>query len=473
MSKHAALRAEIIHLSSAILQQKQLLVEMQNNLQTLREQLESAVYPVLTLPAEITSEIFGHCMPGTNFQNVMKVMEAPTLFTHVCRAWRQVAICTPMLWTRIEVSALHSWPAAKAWVERARNLPLHLRVRGLVDDFALADILRPHHGHIRRLELHIDINGLQTLSSLGHCMVQQLHILTPTEPRWSNEAGLDRIKLFDSAPLLQSVYMHGAAPSWVVLPWQQLFRFEASYNTLAECMTILRLMSSLSECTLWVQFAGEEPNLGFLSHPQLQHLTLKSWKVDEDAGADLLLRHLTLPALQSLTIRDAASSLDKNAFHAFLQRSAPPLKTLLLYPQVRGNQSGLDLVLSPPLTLLEITVLTLSNPSLGFLTAFFESLRRRSDFFPELQELTLVCRRLTQDREIPSASEIVSMAGTSITSRADLVGCARLLSFRVIANESRSFYKESIFGFGPMLLFNKLKASGMEIHLGTEASSVM
>ncbi|KAJ7249720.1 hypothetical protein B0H12DRAFT_1019546, partial [Mycena haematopus] len=61
-------------------------------------QLDSVVYPVLTLPPEITSEIFCHCLPTERQSDIVNPKEAPLVLTQVCGLWRNIAISTPELW---------------------------------------------------------------------------------------------------------------------------------------------------------------------------------------------------------------------------------------------------------------------------------------------------------------------------------------------------------------------------------------
>ncbi|KAJ6561438.1 hypothetical protein DFH09DRAFT_864274, partial [Mycena vulgaris] len=67
--------------------------------------------PVLTLPSEITAEIFLQCLPDTDVLGEDPVCEmaeelesnAPVLLMGVCRAWRDIALATPMLWSTLHV----------------------------------------------------------------------------------------------------------------------------------------------------------------------------------------------------------------------------------------------------------------------------------------------------------------------------------------------------------------------------------
>ncbi|KAJ6560392.1 hypothetical protein B0H19DRAFT_1147508 [Mycena capillaripes] len=131
MSNAATLRAQISDLTSEIPRQQQLL---EARLRDLQKQLDSTTYPVLTLPLEITSEIFLHCLPTKRASDVMNVQEAPLLLTHVCRAWREVAISTPALWTTFDIDVSYYLPCwseiAETWFKRTRRCALFVKICG-------------------------------------------------------------------------------------------------------------------------------------------------------------------------------------------------------------------------------------------------------------------------------------------------------------------------------------------------------
>ncbi|KAJ6554425.1 hypothetical protein B0H19DRAFT_868891, partial [Mycena capillaripes] len=53
-------------------------------------------YPILTLPTEITVEIFTHCLPDEPC--VPRTDTAPLLLGRICRTWREISLATPELW---------------------------------------------------------------------------------------------------------------------------------------------------------------------------------------------------------------------------------------------------------------------------------------------------------------------------------------------------------------------------------------
>ncbi|KAL0070039.1 hypothetical protein AAF712_002936 [Marasmius tenuissimus] len=102
--------------------------------------------PFRRFPADIWGEIFTHCLP-TNKLNVAvcTVKEAPLLLTTVCRAWREIALNTPRLWSSIHIffatpsSSATGIPhtpeqqagifqGIKLWLDRSGSRPLTLSV---------------------------------------------------------------------------------------------------------------------------------------------------------------------------------------------------------------------------------------------------------------------------------------------------------------------------------------------------------
>ncbi|KAK1221269.1 hypothetical protein PQX77_015929 [Marasmius sp. AFHP31] len=132
-------------------------------LQTQRDELQQFVdshralaAPFRRLPADIWGEIFVHCLP-TNRLNlaVCTVKEAPLLFTTVCRAWKEVALNTPRLWSSLHILASGSPTPSEIdcprrqlqekilrgielWLNRSGSRPLTLSVymveSGLTDE---------------------------------------------------------------------------------------------------------------------------------------------------------------------------------------------------------------------------------------------------------------------------------------------------------------------------------------------------
>ncbi|KAJ6629807.1 hypothetical protein B0H10DRAFT_1630861, partial [Mycena sp. CBHHK59/15] len=70
---------------------------LQSERKELVEKLDSVVYPVLTAPSEIISEIYLACLPS-NRRIRASAKKAPLLLAQICSQWRATALSTCGLW---------------------------------------------------------------------------------------------------------------------------------------------------------------------------------------------------------------------------------------------------------------------------------------------------------------------------------------------------------------------------------------
>ncbi|KAF8213946.1 hypothetical protein K438DRAFT_1564130, partial [Mycena galopus ATCC 62051] len=96
----ARLRKRLAELDAQICEQRRALDELEQTRSDVECELHAtARFPVLTLPIEITTEIFLSCIVVFGpFSIPHYSTPLPILLTRVCRGWRDVAIITPMLW---------------------------------------------------------------------------------------------------------------------------------------------------------------------------------------------------------------------------------------------------------------------------------------------------------------------------------------------------------------------------------------
>ncbi|KAJ6505285.1 hypothetical protein C8R45DRAFT_753118, partial [Mycena sanguinolenta] len=82
-------------LNANISHHESILQELKQQRSTILTELNLVAYPVLTLPPEITAEIFKWCI-DTRLRPLPSV--ASLLLTRICRDWRALAFSTPALW---------------------------------------------------------------------------------------------------------------------------------------------------------------------------------------------------------------------------------------------------------------------------------------------------------------------------------------------------------------------------------------
>ncbi|KAJ6560449.1 hypothetical protein B0H19DRAFT_1147755 [Mycena capillaripes] len=430
-------------------------------------QNDSTIHPILTLPPEITSEIFVHCLPtpAERERDVVNTAEAPLLLTHICREWRQIAISTPALWTTFEavdaISISQLAEITNTWFERAGECPVSAEIDLTRDhDLIIVEILQRHSTKMCSLELELGENlERMDLRFRGFVRLRQLSIRSF---EWDVEDFL--VNIFTNAPLLQEVSLSGISPFFVALPWQQFTKFTGDKYTVTHCVEALRLMPHLSECA-FSTFATDRTDLE-VSHPNIQHLTMFGssyttfWGLPIDSGDVLEL--LTLPALRMLEMRGV--SFSHAAIDNFLLRSSPPLQKLSVRP-LKKSVGGTQLLLSPAFTTLRLTDLEVYYPAKSFISSFFNLFSGDAHFLPQLRKLSFLGCRAAEDEA--ALLDIISVAGAPISARRQLEGCVQLQSFRVEA-AFPGFYLESMFRPEVLQPFKDLKALGMEIYIGTD-----
>ncbi|KAF8879172.1 hypothetical protein CPB85DRAFT_1207272, partial [Mucidula mucida] len=66
---------------------------------------KSLIHPMRSLPYDVLSEIFSHCVPSWAMNErsatSLDLRTAPWTLTRVCFRWRHIALSSPNLWTYI------------------------------------------------------------------------------------------------------------------------------------------------------------------------------------------------------------------------------------------------------------------------------------------------------------------------------------------------------------------------------------
>ncbi|KAJ7772375.1 hypothetical protein B0H16DRAFT_1267312, partial [Mycena metata] len=82
-------------LDTQINHHESIIQELNQQRSAILSELSLVTYPVLTLPPEVTAEIFKWCL-DTDLRLFSGA--APLLLTRICRQWRALALSTPALW---------------------------------------------------------------------------------------------------------------------------------------------------------------------------------------------------------------------------------------------------------------------------------------------------------------------------------------------------------------------------------------
>ncbi|KAJ7629804.1 hypothetical protein DFH06DRAFT_710177 [Mycena polygramma] len=298
-------RARVAELQTQILHLERFLSELQIEQSKVQERLDLYRYPILTLPDEITSEIFMYILPPAPDFPYLTGRLSPTLLTRICRRWREIALGTPQLWRvlsfddrafvdddedelRLDARTL------PLWLERSRACPLYLKL-AYKNIWAnrLIEAVVPHRTRWQHLELHLETVD-HIFAYPNYPLLQHLEITI------EDDTG-GNVFLRD-APLLRTVVFNDTAALRVIVPWAQLTSLTLFYVYPSDCVPILSQAHNLVHCELDFFFDafGVEPRRD-IKLPYLESLVIKLTEFGKPPMTDFLPL-LIIPALRNLTI---------------------------------------------------------------------------------------------------------------------------------------------------------------------------
>ncbi|KAJ7644522.1 hypothetical protein FB45DRAFT_898113 [Roridomyces roridus] len=295
MSQGPRLRARLAGIARQIGALEAQIAVLRDEQEKVEEGLKTLVYPILTLPNQVTSEIF------IQYVDVgAKFMENPMTLTRVCWSWRKVAVCTPRLWIYFQ---RHSVKLLPLWLSRSGSLPFSLEMLSF-------GMKHRRHGELYRI--------ISKYSS--RCEMLDL-ILDHPPPSSELSRSFPRLKSFrfsafcnktttipvlHHAPSLRHVRLSGLSfENWqTALPWAQLTKLVINAD-LDVCREVVRCTSSLEDLEISADDTGSLLPSTPVFLPRLQRLSLPaspSTMYGEGYCGFEILRHLVLPGLQDLSI---------------------------------------------------------------------------------------------------------------------------------------------------------------------------
>ncbi|KDR77069.1 hypothetical protein GALMADRAFT_246253 [Galerina marginata CBS 339.88] len=364
------------------------------------EEHRALVSPLRHLPTDILQEIFVSCLPATH-NSTMCNDEAPTLLTHVCRAWRDIALATPQLWQSIHIPVPLNNPrhleadevvnedydafalgiATKCsnlvakWLERSGGCPVDISLDEKNTEFWKDNYCRTFIDAILDVSYrwrNVDIctsaedmdHFLATVQGSELPSLHSLSLSLTSDPfrssvKWTEEEGIL------NAPRLKEVSFIGVGGNFFKFPinWKYLTQLtiEDASTSVAGIGIMLRKCKNLVSCRLNVHTRGlradqlaefDKP----IILPSLKRLSIREWEDD--------LSHfftvLEAPYLQHLEYRRSQGwskectvlpLLKRSIIHTFITdgrllkpehlldilRGCPDLKSLSIRPSSTGN----------------------------------------------------------------------------------------------------------------------------------------
>ncbi|KAJ7123258.1 hypothetical protein C8R43DRAFT_1148085 [Mycena crocata] len=330
-SRRAMDRARIADIEAEISYLEQSIRALRIEQVQAQKRLGSYSYPILTLPNEITTEIFIAFLPVYSIPPQMHGLCSPMRLTRICRQWRDIVYTTPALWRAI--SLVVTTPTCdekdnnllQKWLARSCIYRLCINISG--DFWYESQCMRTLSSHRARWE-HLELSYVtyDILLYLRGPMPSLRHLDISFQDELSGAITVG------DAPLLCSVRLVSYVDN-VVLPWSQLTSLNLESVFPHECTVILKQTTLLVHCKLsFISYDDERDPQPDTELPFLESFVL----MKGDLLQKSYLYSLILPALATLQIPEG--DLEPNpigGLKSFLSKSGCTLRELY----ITGNRN--------------------------------------------------------------------------------------------------------------------------------------
>ncbi|KAJ6569353.1 hypothetical protein B0H19DRAFT_1373548 [Mycena capillaripes] len=322
--------------------------------------LKSIIFPVLTIPPEITAEIFVRYVDKPHGEALAEHGGGPLLLASVCKEWRHIALGLQSIWANI------------------REHLLDLNITTYDHGRALA-ALTPYSMQWRALSCNIGMRNSYAISDIrGH--IPFLRALAIT--LYDMNASQPPISAFSDAPNLRELTLvttyANSLPALITLPWEQLTRLDYNHRDIPQCMKLLSLTPHLEIFSVSAALSARE------SEPpasvRLDRLHTLHFKRYSTLG---LLDYVVLPSLKHLHI-DSVTQYSK--LTPFLARPGCSIVSISF-----GSTASSWLYVEAGL----VAAPTFTEVFIGSFVShrdLFSKLRTEPDFLPNLQTLSLTTK---------------------------------------------------------------------------------
>ncbi|KAF7332505.1 F-box domain-containing protein [Mycena kentingensis (nom. inval.)] len=386
------LELEIDRQEANLSAKRSLLCELQSKLAR-----RNPTFPILSLPPEITSEIFVHCLPEelapANYN------KAPFVLLRVCKAWNRVAMSTPALWTKVDLSRLdgRAIQTLECMSKRSGELLLDIRVNGYVPD-GFWPLFAENSNRVQFLDVDLSTDNFGCLSACFPVfpVLEYLQL--------EDYANDQTLHLFNNAPSLRSLHLKNVDLSYMPLPFGNITTLIADIYYIDEIMRVLQALPNLRVLRYEQSEDDEEIHREPVSvfHTGLREVYLCEPHQDQLS----VLRYLTLPNLDVLVFEQTAPDMKTMPLQRSLARAKPPLRRMGFRPgpDMRTlSIASMEMFFATP-GLAELELAYLDNDSLYEFCDKFTA--RTGSFLPEIRKLVLRCRYASPREAVKDEVEV-------------------------------------------------------------------
>ncbi|KAJ7207686.1 hypothetical protein C8J57DRAFT_1403219 [Mycena rebaudengoi] len=357
------------------------LLELAAERTRLEAELSSFDYPVLDLPAEITTHIFLQFLPCDSQPSSSS---APLLLTKICRQWRQIALATAPLWQSIAFGRVYWNHGCEnllyMWLHHSAGLPLFLSF-GCRSDVQTQRLIDASLIHCHQWQ-KITLSGRVTLDVPNLYFPLLRKVTLGTHLR--GISGTIRIQnaplLCDATTLVPDTHYN------VQLPLAQLTSLAVQTSgSSADCLPMLR---QCSDHLLHLSHTGDAQQMTAASAAISQpHITLESLESLAVRGSGIM-PHLTLPGLRHLILTVKFwTSLETSQVSRLLSRSLAHLERLSIKFEENGqpNLTEIQLLFQSVPTVTDFAITLPTDVELSRVVGCFSS----ADTLPAMENLTI------------------------------------------------------------------------------------
>ncbi|KAJ7617021.1 hypothetical protein FB45DRAFT_933293 [Roridomyces roridus] len=299
------------------------------SLSVLRAENQAILSPIRIIPPEVWADIFLWTLPPSYevSPSPRGFSQSPWVLTRVSSLWRQIAVSTPSLWTRIVISYSRgdawSLEAVKTQIQRARGLRIWFIPSRTLDpapQLEMFQLLVEQSPRWEEAVLGLTRPMLPAFTAIRD-RVPLLHRLWLQWDDDHTKADMNSVDAFRNAPLLRQLCVVEGFTTSIQFPIQQLTHYDLDVPTWMH-VRILSAATNLVQARImgdFTEYTGVP-----LVPPSLRRAYVASIEI---------IGLLTTPGLEELRDSDARSARSKSGpfIAALVERSSCPLRRFVVH----------------------------------------------------------------------------------------------------------------------------------------------
>ncbi|KAK7043194.1 hypothetical protein VNI00_008548 [Paramarasmius palmivorus] len=369
----------------------------QVELQTFVDEHLTLVPPIRQVPIDILRGIFLQCMPETGFP-ACRALEAPLVFTGVCRLWREVAISTPTLWNRMYIhlpaptpdgqpiterflAYLHLWrEGVMLWLRRSGTAPLVLSISSGYEIWGEEQVYHRFHADVvlQLLEYtsrwkSLSLNIPERIWRIVTALTADLPLLEALTVHYLPFDAKESYQNFMKTVLQRIPSLHklclSQLPDNLPIRWDRLTEVSLTDQDQAlrasqAIQILLFSCSSLRHFAAYLTETDVQPTFSPITLPRLQTLNIEvvsffvsppitpiPYQHPSDAP-ELIVQHfldcIDAPNLVNFSLNWRSSQTSLTTLVGFLEHSGCALRSLVLSISEMASTEMIDLLASMP-----------------------------------------------------------------------------------------------------------------------------